>query len=102
MAVGKGELDPGYASLHPGYGPWTHPRRVFASSWKKLLSSAFGIVPARPSNRPSPAISRTALVTAVHATRASVPPKLMRRTPRSARSFTLKFVADDIRKFTGF
>ena len=54
------------------------------------------------SNLPAVAMSRAARITAVQATRASVPPRLMRRTPSEARSFTVSSVALDIRKFTGF
>src|SRR5262245_7164562 len=76
--------------------------RFFASSRKKPLSSALAMEPARLSNFPAVAMSRAARTTAVQATRASVPPRLMRRTPSEARSFTVSSVALDIRKFTGF
>src|SRR5262245_10615619 len=75
--------------------------RFFASSLKKALSSALAMVPAKVSNLPAVAMSRAARMTAVQATRASVPPRLMRRTPSSARSFMVKSVAVDMRKFTG-
>src|SRR5262249_1545712 len=76
--------------------------RFFISSLKKRLSSALAMEPAKLSNLPAVAMSRAARITAVQATRASVPPRLMRRTPREARSFTVSSVALDIRKFTGF
>src|SRR5262249_46401309 len=76
--------------------------RFFMSSRKKALSSGLAMVPAKLSNLPAVAMSRAARMTAVQATRASVPPRLMRRTPSSARSFTVKSVAVAIRKFTGF
>ena len=41
-------------------------------------------------------------MTACMATRASVPPTLMRRTPSAARSSTVKPKAPLLRKFTGF
>src|SRR5207237_7069726 len=61
--------------------------RFFISSRKKPLSSALAMVPAKLSNLPFVAMSRAARLTAVQATRASVPPRLMRRTPSPARSF---------------
>src|SRR5437016_2100576 len=76
--------------------------RFFASSLKKPLSSALAMVPAKLSNLPAVAMSRAARMTAVQPTRASVPPRLMRRTPSEARSFTVRSIALDIRKFTGF
>src|SRR5262249_18502134 len=75
--------------------------RFFIWSVKKPLSSAWAMPPARLSNLPAVAMSRAARITAVQATRASVPPRLMRRTPSEARSFTVSSVALDIRKFTG-
>src|SRR5665213_2097910 len=72
------------------------------SSWKNLLSSAFVIMPAKPSNLPSLAISVAVLMKACMATRASEPPTLMRRTPMSARSATVKPKAPLLRKLTGF
>src|SRR5262249_10729964 len=76
--------------------------RFFISSRKKVLSSALAMLPARLSNLPFVAMSRAARMIAVQATRASVPPRLMRRTPSPARSFTVRSVALDMRKFTGF
>src|SRR5262245_13745794 len=76
--------------------------RFFMFSLKKRLSSALGTVPAKLSNLPVSAISRAARMVAVQATRASVPPTLIRRTPSPARSLTVKSVALDMRKFTGF
>ncbi len=48
------------------------------------------------------AISRADLMKAFMATRASVPPTLMRRTPISARSLTVKPNAPPSRKLIGF
>src|SRR5262245_54963029 len=85
-----------------GTGLGYAPHRFFMSSLKKRLSSALGTVPAKLSNLPVSAISRAARMVAVQATRASVPPTLIRRTPSPARSLTVRSVALDMRKFTGF
>src|ERR1019366_2924625 len=76
-------------------------RRV-RSSLKNLLSSAFDTTPEKLSNFPSLAISRADLMNAFMATRASVPPTLMRRTPISSRSLTVKPNAPLLRKLIGF
>src|SRR6185437_1213499 len=72
------------------------------SSRKNLLSSAFVIMTAKPSNVPSLAISVAVLMKACVATRASEPPTLMRRTPMSARSLTVRPNAPLLRKLIGF
>src|SRR6185312_6409248 len=79
-----------------------HDCRFFRSSWKNALSSAFGITPAKLSNLPGSAMSRADLMKACMATRANVPPTLMRRTPMAARSPTVKPKAPLLRKLTGF
>src|SRR5271169_6086123 len=71
------------------------------SSAKYLLSCGLVITPAKLSNFPSLAISVAALMKACMATRASVPPTLMRRTPMSARSLTVKPKAPLLRKLIG-
>src|SRR5258708_12401143 len=73
--------------------------RFFISSLKKPLSSALAMLPAKLSNLPAVAMSRAARITAVQATRASVPPRLMRPPPRQARSFTVRPAAPHITKF---
>ena len=62
--------------------------RFFASALNKALSSALATTPAKLSNLPCSAISRAARMTAFQATRASVPPTLIRRTPNAAISLT--------------
>src|SRR5581483_7968645 len=68
---------------------------------KNLLRSALETIPAKLSNLPSLAISVADLMNAFMATRDSVPPTLMRRTPISAMSFTVKPRLLWFRKLTG-
>ena len=60
------------------------------------------MMPPKPSNLPSLAISVAVLMKAFIATRASDPPTLIRRTPMAAMSLTVKSIAHPARKFTGF
>src|SRR5262249_48320432 len=73
-------------------------RRALRSSAKNLLSSALLMTPAKLSNLPSVAIAFADLMNASIATRASVPPTLIRRTPMAARSLTVKPNAPLLRK----
>ena len=73
----------------------------FRSVLNNALSSAFEIKPANLSKVPASAISFADLMKACMATRASVPPTLMRRTPMAAMSLTLKPEAADISRLTG-
>src|SRR5215510_3259604 len=95
-------LDPAVAAVERYRPGAAHRHRFFKSSLKKRLSSALGTVPLKLANLPVSAISRADRMMAVQATRASVPPTLILRTPSPARSSTERSVAADIRKFTGF
>src|SRR5216684_2742257 len=77
--------------------------RLRPRSWrKKPLSSANGTASARASKVPASAMARAARMKPPQAARASAPPTLMRRTPISARSFTVKPSAPPISTLTGF
>src|SRR4051794_22430334 len=69
---------------------------------KNLLSSALETAPAKLSNLPFSAISRADLMKASIATRERVPPTLMRRTPMSVISFTVKPSVVWLSRLTGF
>ena len=68
---------------------------------KRPLSSSKLAVSASPAKEPSSAMRRAAERNAPHATRDSAEPTLIRRTPSSARSFTVRPVSDDINTLTG-
>src|SRR5712692_3946462 len=77
--------------------------RLRSRSWrKKPLSSANATASARASKLPASAMARAARTKPPQAARASAPPTLMRRTPISARSFTLRPSAPPISTLTGF
>src|SRR5260370_41829976 len=79
-----------------------HERRSCASLRKKPLRSTAGGLVAKPAKDPSLAMASAAWAKPAQATRANAPPTLMRRTPSSARSATLRSLGQPTSTFTGF
>jgi indolepyruvate ferredoxin oxidoreductase, alpha subunit len=73
-----------------------------ASYLRPLTMSAPGAASAKPLKLPGPAISCAMRMKPPQAERASAPPTLMRRTPSSVRSRTVRALGNPIRKLTGF
>src|SRR5262249_36499785 len=89
------------ARPHRGFGiGLAHVHGAGLCSAKNLLSSGLLTTPAKLSNFPCSAISRAERRNAFMATRAKVPPTLMRRTPMSAISCTVN-TSVDISRLTG-
>src|SRR5437588_7445510 len=83
-------------------GPKAHGRPRSRSFRKKPLRSATAAASANASKLPVSAMARAARMKPPQAARASAPPTLMRRTPSSARSLTVKPSAPPISTLTGF